>query len=65
MNHFNSPSTREQEDVDYVVNFFNHKREDTIEWLSSVKWAEGLAQIEQKAIKDTLEWVVSVAASPD
>lgn len=61
MTHFNSPAAREKEDVDFVVDFFKHKRDDTVEWLSSVKWAEKLAVVEEKVLQDTLESVLLVS----
>jgi hypothetical protein len=52
---FNSAEAREKDDVDFVVNYFGHRREDVEEWLQTVKWEENLAEVEEKVIKDTLE----------
>jgi hypothetical protein len=52
--HFNSPAAREKEDVDFVTNYFGHQQSDVEEWLQTVKWEEGLLQVDQKVIKDTL-----------
>jgi hypothetical protein len=52
---FNSAEAREQDDVDFVVNYFGHRREDVEEWLQTVKWEENLGEVEEKVIKDTLE----------
>jgi len=52
---FNSAEAREKDDVDFVVNYFGHQREDVEEWLQTVKWEENLAEVEGKVIKDTLE----------
>jgi hypothetical protein len=53
--HFNSAEAREKDDVDFVVNYFGHRREDVEEWLQTVKWEENLAEVEEQVIKDTLE----------
>jgi hypothetical protein len=52
---FNSAEAREKDDVDFVVNYFGHQREDVEEWLQTVKWEENLAEVEEQVIKDTLE----------
>jgi len=52
---FDSAGAREKDDVDFVVNYFGHQREDVEEWLQTVKWEENLAEVEGKVIKDTLE----------
>ena len=52
---FNSAEAREKDDVDFVVNYFGHQREDVEEWLQTVKWEENLAEVEGKAIRNTLE----------
>jgi hypothetical protein len=52
---FNSAEAREKDDVDFVVNYFDHQREDVEEWLQTVKWEENLAEVKEQVIKDTLE----------
>jgi hypothetical protein len=52
---FNSAEAREKDNVDFVVNYFGHQREDVEEWLQTVKWEENLAEVEEQVIKDTLE----------
>jgi len=52
---FNSAEARQKDDVDFVVNYFGHRREDVEEWLQTVKWEENLAEVKEKVIKDTLE----------
>ena len=52
---FNSAEAREKDDVDFVVNYFGHLREDVEEWLQTVKWEENLAEVEGKVIRNTLE----------
>jgi hypothetical protein len=52
---FNSAEAREKDDVDFVVNYFGHQREDVEEWLQTVKWEEHLGEVEEKVIKETLQ----------
>ncbi|WVQ91802.1 hypothetical protein IAS59_005606 [Cryptococcus gattii] len=52
--HFNSPDARVSEDIEFVHNFFGHKKEDVAEWLQSVKWEEQLAEVKEDVVKETL-----------
>lgn len=60
---FNSSEAREKEDVDFVVDYFKHRREDVLDWLGTVKWEEGLRKVERKVVEETLRWVASVPSS--
>jgi hypothetical protein len=51
---FNTSEAREKSDVDFVVEYFGHRREDVVEWLASVRWEEGLSTVEEKVVRDTL-----------
>nr|ODN89528.1 hypothetical protein L203_02239 [Cryptococcus depauperatus CBS 7841] len=52
---FNSPAAREYENVEFVHNFFGHQREDVVEWLQSVEWAESLAEVKIDVLSETLK----------
>jgi hypothetical protein len=52
--HFNSPQAREEEDVDFVAEYFGQRREDVVEWLSTVTWEEGLAVVKEEVLTETL-----------
>lgn len=51
---FNAPEAREKDDLDFVVDYFGHQREDVEEWLKTVKWEENLAEVDEKVVKQTL-----------
>jgi O-methyltransferase involved in polyketide biosynthesis len=51
---FNSAEAREKDDLDFVVDYFGHQRQDVEEWLKTVKWEEHLAEVDEKVIKQTL-----------
>ncbi|WVR04750.1 hypothetical protein IAU60_001761 [Kwoniella sp. DSM 27419] len=51
---FNSPEAREKDDVDFVTSYFGHQREDVVEWLSTVRWEEDLAQVKEDVVRETL-----------
>ncbi|WVF69644.1 hypothetical protein IAT40_004423 [Kwoniella sp. CBS 6097] len=51
---FNSPEAREKEDVDFVTSYFGHQREDVVEWLSTVKWEENIAEVKENVVRETL-----------
>ncbi|RXK40983.1 hypothetical protein M231_01831 [Tremella mesenterica] len=53
--HFNSAEARKNEDVDFVSDYFGHKKEDVAEWLSSVRWEEGLTVVKEKVVLETLD----------
>ncbi|KAK4686521.1 hypothetical protein P7C73_g3609, partial [Tremellales sp. Uapishka_1] len=52
--HFNSPKARETEDVDFVVHYFKQQRADVEEWLTSVRWEEGLRLVKEEVVRETL-----------
>ncbi|OCF30768.1 hypothetical protein I316_07575 [Kwoniella heveanensis BCC8398] len=52
--HFNSAEAREKEDVDFVTYYFGHQRDDVVEWLSTVKWEENIAQVKEDVVRETL-----------
>ncbi|OCF45749.1 hypothetical protein I317_00237 [Kwoniella heveanensis CBS 569] len=52
--HFNSAEAREKEDVDFVTSYFGHQRDDVVEWLSTVKWEENIAQVKEDVVRETL-----------
>jgi len=54
VDHFNSPAAREAEDVDFVVDFFGHQREDVVDWLATVKWEKSLGVVKRSVVEETL-----------
>jgi hypothetical protein len=52
--HFNSPQAREKEDVEFVSGYFGHQPQDVVEWLSTVRWEEGLKVVKKEVVLETL-----------
>lgn len=65
MQHFNSPEARVSEDIEFVHNFFGHKKEDIAEWLQSVKWEEQLAEVKEDVVKETLAVLRKAGVVPE
>ncbi|XAO24663.1 hypothetical protein I312_103468 [Cryptococcus bacillisporus CA1280] len=63
--HFNSPEARVSEDIEFVHNFFGHKKEDVAEWLQSVKWEEQLAEVKEDVVKETLAVLRKAGVVPE
>ena len=40
--------------MDFVVNYFGHRRADVVEWLGTVKWEDGLGVVERNVVEETL-----------
>lgn len=65
MQHFNSPEARASEDIEFVHNFFGHKKEDVAEWLQSVKWEQRLAEVKKDVVKETLAVLSKAGVIPE
>ncbi|WVO23903.1 uncharacterized protein IAS62_005261 [Cryptococcus decagattii] len=63
--HFNSPEARISEDIEFVHNYFGHKKEDVAEWLQSVKWEEQLAEVKEDVVKETLAVLRKAGVVPE
>lgn len=63
--HFNSPEARASEDIEFVHNFFGHKKEDVAEWLQSVKWEQRLAEVKKDVVKETLAVLSKAGVIPE
>ncbi|KAE8540430.1 hypothetical protein D1P53_003376 [Cryptococcus gattii VGV] len=63
--HFNSPEARVSEDIEFVHNYFGHKKEDVAEWLQSVKWEEQLAEVKEDVVKETLAVLRKAGVVPE
>lgn len=63
--HFNSTEARVSEDIEFVHNFFGHKKEDVAEWLQSVKWEEQLAEVKEDVVKETLAVLRKAGVVPE
>ncbi|OXC70546.1 hypothetical protein AYX13_01023 [Cryptococcus neoformans] len=63
--HFNSPEARASEDIEFVHNFFGHKKEDVAEWLQSVKWEQRLAEVKKDVVKETLAMLSKAGVIPE
>lgn len=65
MQHFNSPEARTSEDIEFVHNFFGHKKEDVAEWLQSVEWEQRLAEVKEDVVKGTLAVLKKAGVIPE
>ncbi|AAW45837.2 hypothetical protein CNJ01790 [Cryptococcus deneoformans JEC21] len=63
--HFNSPEARTSEDIEFVHNFFGHKKEDVAEWLQSVEWEQRLAEVKEDVVKGTLAVLRKAGVIPE
>lgn len=62
---FQLPEARASEDIEFVHNFFGHKKEDVAEWLQSVKWEQRLAEVKKDVVKETLAVLSKAGVIPE